>query len=434
MRRRSRLVVAVAETYATTVGGSALSLVSVLITSRALGPDGRGTVVFLTTVTMLTAQLATLGVEEAAANLTASRPRLRGAVAGTGVLLAALLGLAAAGILLVGIAVVPRIGGGAPAVLRVIALAAIPVLILQHYLAFVARAEYAFRTANTSILIGPTVNFAVNGGLFAAGVITVETAVLTWVAGQALATAYLAVHIARGPGGFARPDAALARSMLGFGARAHIGRVMMTGNYRLDQWILGAVSGSREVGLYSVAVAWSEVLFFLPDALSLVLRPDLARASEREAGRQTAAVLKVALGMTLVAVVAIILAAPLLCVTVFGSAFRGSIDDLRLLVCGALGMVALKTVANALLAQRRPARNNIAIGASFLVVVVLDVLLIPAHGGSGAAAASTAGYTVGGIVAVVILARTLHLSRADLISRRSSTAPAPAPGQPTDLP
>jgi O-antigen/teichoic acid export membrane protein len=89
--------------------------------------------------------------------------------------------------------------------------------------------------------------------------------------------------VARRSVGFGRPSPSLARGTLGFGLKSHIGRVMLLGNYRLDQWILGAIAGATQLGLYSVAVAFAEALFLLPTALSAVQRPELVRASEAEA-------------------------------------------------------------------------------------------------------------------------------------------------------
>ena len=60
--------------------------------------------------------------------------------------------------------------------------------------------------------------------------------------------------------------------------------------YRLDQRLVGAISGARELATYSVAVAWAEALWYLPTALAAVQRPDLVRARAREAGAQAAPV------------------------------------------------------------------------------------------------------------------------------------------------
>jgi len=193
--------------------------------------------------------------------------------------------------------------------------------------------------------------------------------------------------------------------------------VMKTGNYRLDQWLLGSIASSRELGLYSVAVAWSEAVFYLPEAVGMVMRPDLVRASRTQAARQGAVAFRVALLLTLPIVLLLVAAAPFLCVTVFGDRFRGSIDDLQMLAPGAFGIVAMKLLANALTAQGKPMLGNAAIGVAFATTIALDLILIPAHGGFGAAIASTIAYSAGGIAVAVIFTRTLRGKLTELVPR-----------------
>jgi O-antigen/teichoic acid export membrane protein len=194
---------------------------------------------------------------------------------------------------------------------------------------------------------------------------------------------------------------------------------MLLGNYRLDQWILGAVSGSRELGLYSVAVAWAEALWQLPTALAAVQRPDVVRAKAREAARQAATAFRAATAVTIVLAIVFVAAAPMLCVTFFGESFRGSIDDLRVLVAGAFGVVALKQLGSVLTGQSKPTLASVAIGISFVATVVLDIALIPPFAGLGAAIASSVAYTIGGIAVAIIFARTLGGGLASLVPRRS---------------
>jgi O-antigen/teichoic acid export membrane protein len=218
-------------------------------------------------------------------------------------------------------------------------------------------------------------------------------------------------------GGVGRPDGELARGMLGFGMKAHLPRLLTLSNYRLDQWLMGAIAGSRQLGYYSVAVAWAEALFFLPTALAMVQRPDLARATRDDAGRQIAPVLRVALLVTAVLSVAMIAAAPLLCVTIFGEAFRPSIDMLRILTLGGFGVVVLKMLGNTLVAQGRPLLETAGVGVAFVVILALDVILIPAHAGLGASIASTAAYTAGGAVLLAICVRHFGVPLRELLPR-----------------
>ena len=417
--QRPSIVSSTLLTFGTQLGIAALSLVNVLIVARALGPDGRGQIAFLTTLSYLTSQIALLGVEQANVNLAGAEPETRSALAGNSLVLAFVFGLVAAAAVAAVILFFPNVGEQIDPRLRWLALGTIPVLILQTYLLLLMRADYRFVYTSAASLIVPVINVGVNASLSILGLLTVGRAFGTWVAGQVLATVILAWWLHGRLAGFGRPDAALARRAIGFGVKAHIGRVMMLGNYKLDQLLVGIMAGSRELGLYSVAVAWAEALFYLPTAVAAVQRPDLVRTSKKEAADQSVVAFRAVLLVTVALAAGLIVAAPFLCVVAFGAAFRGSIDDLRVLALGAFGIVALKLLGSALTAQRRPLLETAAISIAFTVTVVLDVLLIPDYGGLGAAVASAVAYIGGGVAVVVLFGRGLGVRLARLVPRPS---------------
>ncbi len=406
-------------TYGTNVAVAVLSLANVLVISRTLGPAGRGDVAFLTAIAWLTANLATFGVQEANANIAGTEPHRRRSLATNSVVFSVVFGLITIAALAVIIAVFPGVAGSSDPSLRWLTFACLPIIILGIYMRFLVQADYGFGITNIAWLITPVANISINGILAAAGVLSVATAVSTWLAGQIVQTVVLVVYVARRARGFGSPDRGLARESLSFGARSHVGRVMLLGNYRLDQWIVGAVAGSRELGLYSVAVAWAEALWFLPTTISAVQRPDLVRGERRDAAAVAALTFRLAVVVTVFTAVVFIVAAPFLCVTVFGEAFRGSIDDLRILVLGSVGIVALKQLGSALTAQRRPTLASIAIAVAFAVAIVLDIVLIPRYGGNGAAIASAVSYTMGGLAVSLIFARVLRVELTSLLPRTS---------------
>jgi len=419
---RPSLLSSALATFGTQLLVAVLSLVNVLIVARALGPEGRGDVAFLTTIAYLTSQVALLGISQANVNFGSSEPHTRAALAGNSLLLSMVFGALAAALVVGLIALFPAVGGETSAAERALPLAAIPMLMLQTQLAFLLRADFAFRIVNAATLLVPVVNVAVNLIFVAAGLLSVTTAVATWIGGQALATVLIAAHLHLRLAGFGRPDLALARRSLRFGLKAHGGHVMMLGNYKADQWLVGSIAGSRELGLYSIAVAWAESLFYLATAVASVQRPALVRAPVAEAGRQAARALRATLIATLPVALGMIAAAPFLCVTVFGEDFRESIAPLRILTVGAFGVIALKLLGNALTAQGRPLLETTAIAVAFAVTLVLDILLIPLYGADGAAVASSAAYTAGGVTVGVIFARAFATRLTDLGSPRSDVA------------
>jgi O-antigen/teichoic acid export membrane protein len=412
-----RFGAAVRSTFGTQLAIAALSFVNILVVARELGPAGRGEVTLLMTISVLTSTFGLLGIDEANVNFAGRRPERRRSLATNSVVLAALVGALCIALLTWLMAAFPSIGGGTPSGLRAVALLAIPMLILKVLLKFLLQADFRFGVANTAWLLPPLLSFAVNAMLALFDSLTVTTAFLTWTGAHALATALLVGYVALRHVGFGRPDVSLAREALGFGGRSHVGRVAMVGNYRLDQWFVGAMVGPRELGLYSVAVAWAEILFYLPTALVIAQRPYLVRADRDGAARRAAGVFRVSGVVTAAAAGAVILLAPLLCATVFGSKFAGSVGDLRVLAAGALGILALRLLGNALTAQGRPGLASTGAVAAFAVTLTLDILLIPAHGGLGAAVASTAAYTFGGLVSIGIFLRFFRSPARALVPR-----------------
>lgn len=406
-------------TYGTNIGASILQLINVFIIARALGPTGRGDVAFLTTVAGIGAQIALLGVQRAVANLAARQPRNGPSLATNSVMLATLLGATAIGVLAVLVALVPAAGAHEPLGRRWLAFASIPVIILGTCLMQLLRAYDDHGRANLAWILIPSSTAVGNGVLALAGSLTATTAVAFWVLGQTLSTTLLAATVVRRHTGFGRLDRGLVRSMVGFGLKTHPSQVMLLTNYRMDQWLLGAMRGPTELGIYSVAVAWSEGLFFLPTAMEQVQRPDLVRGTPTEVARRSSRVFRTSLVLTAVLTVIVWLLAPFLCATVFGHAFRRSVPQLRILAVGCFGVSALKLLGDTLTSQRKPLSEMAAIAVAFVCIIVLDLLLIPRHGGTGAAIGSTVAYSAGGLAVLLIFVRQLPARLRDLVPRPS---------------
>jgi O-antigen/teichoic acid export membrane protein len=415
-RRRSTVAYAIA-TYGANIGVAVLGLANILIVSRVLGPSGRGDVAFLTAMAQLTALVGGLGIQTANAYFGGSEARLRPILATNSVGLALILGSSSIGVVALLIHVFPVVGGHVDADTRWIAFSSIPVVMLGTYLWVLSQSDYRFGFTNIAWLLQPVVTVTVNSSLAVVGALTVRSAIATWVAGQALSTILLAWYVARRLSGFGRPKKELGRHMVGFGLKTHAGQIGMIGNYRLDQWLLGSISGARRLGLYSVAVAWAEVLFFLPTAITSVQSPNLVRAKRAEAARQAEIAFRMVALVTLVLAAAMIVAAPFLCATIFGSAFRGSIRDLRILALGALGIVAIKQLGNALTLQGRPMLETAGIVIAFLVTAAVDILLIPPYADVGASFASIIAYLAGGLAMALIYVHAFDRRLSDLVPR-----------------
>jgi O-antigen/teichoic acid export membrane protein len=156
--------------------------------------------------------------------------------------------------------------------------------------------------------------------------------------------------------------------------------------------------------------------------VSVTFRPDLLRASTADAGRQSARIFRVCAVLVLVIVGGVVLAAPFLCVTIFGPEFSDSVLDLRILAFSAFGVMAFNIFGTALVAQQKPILESVAQGVGLTVAIISYVVMIPPFGAAGASFASAISYLICGGVALGLVRRTLGLPYRSLLPQSSDVA------------
>jgi Na+-driven multidrug efflux pump len=88
------------------------------------------------------------------------------------------------------------------------------------------------------------------------------------------------------------------------------------------------------------------------------------------------------------------------------------------LLPGVVGYAALSLFTSALLATSSPGLSSLGPLSSLIVSIVLDVMLIPHFGASGAAVAATVAFLVGGAVATTLYRRRAAFGWRDLLPRK----------------
>jgi O-antigen/teichoic acid export membrane protein len=212
----------------------------------------------------------------------------------------------------------------------------------------------------------------------------------------------------------------LLRESLRIGIRAWAGTIALFLNARVDQILVGLIASDVALGLYAVAVNSAEILLFLATAIATSMLPAVAR--ERDDGRQVDRTLRTYRAASLLTLATIVVAAALgwvLIPLVFGSDFEGSVQPFMWLLPGALGYAAMSIFANSLLASRAPGLSSFGSTAALGAGLVLDLVLIPFFGASGAAAASSVAFLVGGSTAAVLYHRVTGFRWTDALPTRA---------------
>jgi O-antigen/teichoic acid export membrane protein len=296
------------------------------------------------------------------------------------------------------------------------AIAAVPFMLAVRYLRYFLLGRnqlLPFNAVNVVLALAWVVLVAIALVLLHGGV---DGAVWAYAAANAIA---LVVAMMLVPAAAALPDIrrapAVLRTLAGFGMRAQLSTVLQFFSYRLDLFIVNATAGLGSAGVYSVATLLAEAVWYIPNAVGLVLAPRVAATVEGEDDDATAAICRATVLLSVVGAAVIAVLAPLLVLALFGSAFLPAVVPLWVLLPGVIALGLDKPIASYQLGRGRPQISLYVALIATPITVVAYVLLIPTYGIVGAAAGSTISYIATTAVDVVFLHRVSPLRLRNLV-------------------
>jgi len=177
-------------------------------------------------------------------------------------------------------------------------------------------------------------------------------------------------------------------------------------SYRIELFLLDGYRGIRAVGVYSIAVQAAETIWVIAAAIATSVTAPAVHEDEAAAARLIA---RSALrGLVLSAGLAVVVGvgAPWVIPALLGHAFSGAARPLAFLLPGVVAYAPVTVLVVYLSVRRGQPRWSLAVSAIGLVVTTAAaVVLIPSHGATGAAAASTIGYVVAAVAAWIFFWR-----------------------------
>jgi O-antigen/teichoic acid export membrane protein len=202
-----------------------------------------------------------------------------------------------------------------------------------------------------------------------------------------------------------------------YGMRVWFGDLAMRANLRVDQFVLGVMSTPEALGLYSIAVNVSELLWILPDSLSLVMYNKIAAApSQKERVRLTDQVHRALLVIMIGLGLFFAILGHWLILFMYGKAYVNAALPLAVLIPGSVVLASFKIISKFFGASGMPGKSSFItiVGAS--IGIALYFLLIPPFGLIGAAAASSTCYIVTTGLAIILYYRTISPEKPHLFT------------------
>jgi len=200
-----------------------------------------------------------------------------------------------------------------------------------------------------------------------------------------------------------------------YGGKVYIANTVSFLNYRLDMFLialfLNPAIAVASVGFYSISVGIAEKLFMIPGAFSTVLFPKISSIKSSEADDFTPKVVRHTFFIMLISCLFLFFLAKPLITIIFGSVFLPAVLPLIILLPGIIAFGIGGVLAADLSGRGKPQFAIYSSIACLIVNVILNIILIPKLGISGAAFASSIAYWIN---TIIILRVFLKISKKPL--------------------
>ncbi|WP_276272948.1 polysaccharide biosynthesis C-terminal domain-containing protein [Haloarcula litorea] len=186
------------------------------------------------------------------------------------------------------------------------------------------------------------------------------------------------------------------RELLSFNVLSVVLTLLMTSLYHVDILLLQPLAGSQVTGYYRAALLIAEFVWFVPFALQMVLLHSTAElwADDRtdEISRLAARATRYTVALALLVTLGIASLVDAFVPLYFGSEFAVASDVVLLLLPGAFGFAVARPIFAIGQGKGDLRTLIVATGAAALLNLVLNLLLIPPYGMTGAAVATSVAY------------------------------------------
>ncbi|MDD5458684.1 MAG: polysaccharide biosynthesis C-terminal domain-containing protein [Phycisphaerae bacterium] len=218
-------------------------------------------------------------------------------------------------------------------------------------------------------------------------------------------------------------DRRIMMAIIKLGSVYAVSLFIMQMNYRVNIILLERLSTAEQIGFFSLGAGIAELLWQLPTALSVVIISKTATTQVQDQGRLGENVLTL-LRLTLLAggVLAVVLffAVPFLLPVIYGQAFSPSIKVVQTILPGVVIMVVFKVINSRLAGLGKPYYALYVFGPTLILNIVLDIFLIPKYHAVGAAMASNLCWTISTLVFVRVYASQMTVSLKEMFFLKKS--------------
>jgi O-antigen/teichoic acid export membrane protein len=187
-------------------------------------------------------------------------------------------------------------------------------------------------------------------------------------------------------------------------------------NLRADVLLLKYFKGNEIVGYYSIAVVIAESLWQFPVAIGTVMISRTANSLDlSKTIKDTNLIIRITVIVAIVSGIILYFIAPFLIPWIYGNAFSPSVPIVQTIIPGILFFAIMRIIISFIAGTGKP-WTIVKIGIPALLInVLINILIIPLWGGTGAAIATDISYFTALIITLIYYIRKYNITLHELI-------------------
>lgn len=202
-----------------------------------------------------------------------------------------------------------------------------------------------------------------------------------------------------------------------FGIFPMLSLLMTMLNYRVDVLMLDGKVADAAIGIYSVGVQLAERIWMLPDAMKGVLVSNITKGKGKD---EVVYIIRVCNTICLIIAAGIIALGKPFITLLFGKAFSKAYQVTLIMLLGIFPMIYYKMIGSYNIAQGKRVVNFVFLSISVVINVIANYLMIPIWGIYGAGMASVISYSLCSILFIVYFCKNEQVKLREMLFLRRS--------------
>lgn len=393
----------------------ALGLGTAIITSRFLGPDGKGIIAGLLVYPSLFMSIGSLGIQQATTYYVGQKKytidEIYGSVLGIWLFTNAVCMV----ICYVLIAYFTR--QHYDGIYIFLAIFGIPFTLYTSYSSGIFLGQQRIKEFNSINWIPVAINFLCTLILVAGLNLGVTGSMIGTFAGAVVMSCIVAFKMKKTVSFKPVFNFERIKKMLGLGITYAVALLVANVNYYGDVVVLERLSTPAETGLYSNGVFLAQFLWEIPMLMgALIFSRSAASNDPRDFSLKTCRLLRLAGIVMFVGCLSLYFLSSFVISFLYGPKFAGSATVLRLLLPGVFLLTIFKVLYMDMAGRGKPWLSMKAMIPSAILNIILNIWWVPGYGANGSAFASTVSYALAAIVFLWIYSKDAGISIKEILT------------------